>query len=289
MPVRPALLRTELAVAAAGLCVATAGHAVELNPAAVVYQTPEQFTWADPTDKVATNRTNLYGDPNKPGLYIYINKFKPNRFGNPHYHPNDRFITVIDGAGWKGSGPVVDPANAKRLPKGSFMIDHALKVHWDGTKEENGAYLIAGMGPATNIEVAKSGGVFAGLDPDAVTTRTPDQIEWKDNGANRTANLVGDPGKPGLYVQMLTWPKGNHFSRPHSHSHDRFITVLSGTWWVGTGDTFDSEHLTVPMKPGSFVTHFAKGVHWDGAKDEDTTLLIIGEVPASNPRAEEAK
>ena len=46
---------------------------------------------------------------------------------------------MIDGAGWKGSGPVVDPANAKRLPKGSFMIDHALKVHWDGTKDENGA------------------------------------------------------------------------------------------------------------------------------------------------------
>jgi len=287
MPNRLALLR--IAPAAAALCLATAGHAVELNPAAVVYQTPEQFTWADPTDKVATNRTNLHGDPNKPGLYIYINKFKPNRFGNPHYHPNDRFITVIEGAGWKGSGTVVDPANAKRLPKGSFMIDRALKVHWDGTKEENGAYLIAGMGPATNIEVAKTTGVFTGLDPDAVTTRTPDQIEWKDNGANRTANLVGDPAKPGLYVQMLTWPKGNHFSRPHSHAHDRFITVLSGTWWVGTGDTFDPANLTVPMKPGTFVTHFAKGVHWDGAKDEDTTLLIIGDVPENKPRAEDAK
>jgi len=87
-------LRLALAVAAAALSFVTAAHAAELNPAAVVYQTPEQFKWADPTDKVATNRTVLYGDPDKPGLYIYINKFKPNRFGNPHYHPNDRFITV---------------------------------------------------------------------------------------------------------------------------------------------------------------------------------------------------
>ena len=40
------------------------------------------------------------------------------------------------------------------------------------------------------------------------------------------------------------------------------------------------------MKPGTFVTHFAKGVHWDGAKDEDTTILIIGEGPGSDGRAE---
>jgi hypothetical protein len=41
------------------------------------------------------------------------------RFGGPHYHPNDRFITVIDGTGWKGTGPVVDPAHSTRLPKGT--------------------------------------------------------------------------------------------------------------------------------------------------------------------------
>jgi len=279
--------RLTLALAAAGLSIVTAVHAVELNPAAVISKTPDQLVWSDPTDKVANNRTVLVGDPAKTGLYIYINKFKPNRFGGPHYHPNDRFITVIDGAGWKGTGAVVDPAHALRLPKGSFRIDHALKVHWDGTKDETGEYIIAGYGPATNIEVAKGTGSFTGPDTDAVTTRTPEQIEWKDNGVNRTANLVGDPGKPGIYVQMLTWLKGDHFSRPHFHPNDRFIMVLSGTWWVGTGDTFDPANLTVPMKPGTFVTHFANGVHWDGAKDEDTTILIIGEGAGSN--AAEAK
>jgi quercetin dioxygenase-like cupin family protein len=282
--------RLQLAVAIAALSLATAVQAVELNPAAVIYKTPEQFTWADPTDKVATNRTVLHGDPEKPGdLYIYINKFKPNRFGGPHTHPNDRFITVIEGAGWKGTGPVVDPAHAMRLPKGSFMIDHAMKVHWDGTKDENSAYLITGYGPVANTPVPKATGAYAGLDPSGVTTKTPDQIEWKDNGGNLTATLVGDPGKPGLYVQMLTWKKGNNFSRPHFHPNDRFITVLSGTWWVGTGNKFDPANLTVPMKAGTFVTHFGKGVHWDGAKDEDTTLLIIGEGPATGTLAEEAK
>jgi quercetin dioxygenase-like cupin family protein len=289
MSIHPSPVCVGLSVAIGVTCLTTTGQAIELNPAAVIYKMPEQFQWRDPTDQAVTNQAVLHGDPNQPGLYIYINKFKPNRFGNPHYHPNDRFIIVIEGAGWKGSGPVVDPTNAKRLPKGSFMIDHALKVHWDGTKDENGAYLIAGMGPATNIEVPKTIGSFTGLDPQAVTALTPDQIEWKDNGPNRTATLAGDPEKPGLYVQMLTWRKGNNFSRPHSHPNDRFITVLSGTWWVGSGDEFDPAKLTVPMKPGAFVTHFANGVHWDGAKDEDATILIIGEGRAINMPVDETK
>ena len=282
-------LAITLAIAAATLGLVTAGRAVELDPAAVAYVTPDQFKWRDPTDQVATNQTILLGDPNKPELYIYINKFKPGRFGNPHYHPNDRFITVIDGAAWRGTGPVLDPTHAARVPKGTFMIDHAAKVHWDGTKEESGAYLIAGIGPATNIEVPKSSGPWAGGDPAAATIMLPDQIPWKDHGSFRLASLAGDPDKPGLFVQMLTVLKGADFTRPHVHPGPLFTMVLSGTWWVGTGNTYDPANLAVPLKPGTFVTHFGNRVHWDGAKDEDVTLLIIGEGPVTTARVDEAK
>jgi hypothetical protein len=271
----------------AALSFATTAQAVELDPKAVAIKTPDQFVWRDPTDKATTNNSVLQGDPTKSGgIYIYINKFKPNRFGGPHHHPNNRFIMVIDGASWRGTGAVVDPNHATRVPKGTFMIDHATKVHWDGTKDESGAYLIAGIGPATQTEVPKKDGPWDGGDPSAATIKLPDQIEWKDNGGNLTANLAGDPSKTGLYVQMLRWKKGNNFSRPHTHPNDRYVYVLDGTWWVGTGDKFDPENLTVPIKAGAYVTHFAKQVHWDGAKNEDTTLLIIGEGPTSSPRPE---
>jgi hypothetical protein len=68
-----------------------------------------------------------------------------------------------------------------------------------------------------------------------------------------------------------------------------FITVLAGTWWVGAGNKFDPANLTVPMKAGTFVTDFANGVHWDGAKDEDATVLIVGEGPATGTLVEEGK
>ena len=85
---------------------------------------------------------------------------------------------------------------------------------------------------------------------------------------------------------MTKWLKGNHFSRPHFHPNDRYITVLQGTWWVGSGPKFDPANTT-PMPAGSFVTHFGKQVHWDGAKDEDAVLLIMGEGPGTSTAAEE--
>ena len=120
------------------------------------------------------------------------------------------------------------------------------------------------------------------LDPKAVVFKLPGQINWgpvTPNG-NQQAVLFGDPTKPGLYGVMTKWLAGNHFSRPHFHPNDRFITVLSGTWWVGSGPDFDPS-ASVPMPAGSFVTHYGKQVHWDGAKDTDAVLLIVGEGPAT--------
>ncbi len=125
------------------------------------------------------------------------------------------------------------------------------------------------------------------LDPAALAFKLPDQIRWSPptpSGA-QNAVLVGDPAQEGLYVVMNKWLAGNHFSHPHFHPHDRFITVLKGTWWVGTGVRFDPAG-TVAMPAGTFVTHYGQQVHFDGAKDEDAVILIVGEGPATSTPAE---
>lgn len=116
------------------------------------------------------------------------------------------------------------------------------------------------------------------LNPAALVYTLPNQIHWTDDpiGA-KTAVLAGDPSKPGLYVMLVKWTP-HHMSHPHWHPNDRFITVLSGTWWVGTGTKFDPD-ATVPMPTGTFVRHFAKQVHYDGAKDEEAVLEIVGDGP----------
>jgi quercetin dioxygenase-like cupin family protein len=131
-------------------------------------------------------------------------------------------------------------------------------------------------------------GIAAELNPAAVVYKLPDQVKWSaaDSRGVQSAVLVGDPSKPGFYAMYVKWLKGNHFSRPHFHPNDRYITVLQGTWWVATGPKFDPA-ITIPMPAGSFVTHFGKQVHWDGAKDEDAMLLIVGDGPATSTDAEE--
>jgi quercetin dioxygenase-like cupin family protein len=126
------------------------------------------------------------------------------------------------------------------------------------------------------------------LNPRAITIKLPDQIPWKRNaaGTNETAVLLGDPSKSGLYIQMYKWLPGN-MSRPHWHPNDRYITVLKGTWWVGTGDKFEPD-TTVGIPAGSYVVHTAKEIHYDGAKGEEVWLLMVGEgpetaTPASTP------
>jgi quercetin dioxygenase-like cupin family protein len=124
------------------------------------------------------------------------------------------------------------------------------------------------------------------LNPAAIAVKLPDQIVWTDtpDGA-RMAVVAGDPSKPGLYVVLVKWTP-HHMSRPHFHPNDRFITVLSGTWWVGTGSKFGPDG-TVPLPAGSFVTHFRKQIHYDGAKDVEAVLEIVGMGPGTMTPAEQ--
>jgi quercetin dioxygenase-like cupin family protein len=127
----------------------------------------------------------------------------------------------------------------------------------------------------------------AELDPKAISYTLPENIQWRDNAArtNQSAILYGDPEKTEPYAMLLKWKAGN-MSRPHFHPNDRFFVVLSGTWWVGTGKKFDPAS-TVPLPPGSYVVHYAKGIHYDGAKDGDTVIMVHGMGPATTTPAEE--
>jgi hypothetical protein len=125
-----------------------------------------------------------------------------------------------------------------------------------------------------------------GPDPKVMSYKLPDQIKWTSNGSGaEVANLYGDPAKPGYYIYLNKWTP-HHMSRPHYHPNDRFITVLKGTWWVGTGPKYDPD-TTTAMPAGSFVVHYGKQIHWDGAKDEECVLLISGEGPAGSTSAEQ--
>ena len=123
------------------------------------------------------------------------------------------------------------------------------------------------------------------LNPQALKYLLPDHIDWKPAAGlpgAESATLVGDPGKPGFYVVMNRFHAGA-FSHPHYHPNDRYILVVSGTWWAATGATFDPERLTTPFGPGTFVTHAGRQVHYDGARagSGDVVVMIFGQGPGT--------
>jgi len=130
--------------------------AVELDSAALVYNLPDQLKWRDPTGAAGINQAVLQGDPTKPGLYVVLNHFKPGNFSRPHFHPNDRFITVVKGTWWVATGNKFDTNNMVPMPTGSFVTHFGKQVHWDGAKDEDAWVLIVGEGPATSTRVEEA-------------------------------------------------------------------------------------------------------------------------------------
>ena len=126
--------------------------------------------------------------------------------------------------------------------------------------------------------------------PDFIRISAAD-VQWQDipdgHGA-RMATLAGNPDKPGMYVVRVKFPP-HLMDRPHWHPNARYVTVLEGTWYTGTGDTFDLARA-IPLKPGSFMMHPAKAVHWDGSASAETVIVqIIGEGPGDSTPVDATK
>ena len=123
----------------------------------------------------------------------------------------------------------------------------------------------------------------------------PEDIEWKPFPAfppsARLAVVVGEPTGPGPYVIRVKLPAGVKLM-PHVHPEDRVYTVISGVFYIGLGEHFDSAKLEADP-PGSVIVlpggtpHF----HWARSGDYVTQVTAIGPLgleyvdPGDDPRS----
>ena len=131
----------------------------------------------------------------------------------------------------------------------------------------------------TAASVAVAADNYSVPDPSHIVFTAPKDVKWKMGAGSDQAVIFGDPDKPGLYGILIRWHPGQ-FSRPHFHNTDRYAYVISGTWWVSSSDTYDLSK-TYPMPAGSVVTDLANTVHFDGAKDGDALLELVGVGPVT--------
>jgi quercetin dioxygenase-like cupin family protein len=102
--------------------------------------------------------------------------------------------------------------------------------------------------------------------------------------------VVGDISEPAPYVVRVKVPAGVKLM-PHRHHEDRVYTVMSGVFYIGVGEQFDSGRLEA-YPPGAVVVlpggtpHF----HWAKSGEYVTQVTATGPItldyvdPEDDPR-----
>ena len=108
--------------------------------------TPDEFTW------VPTPTGNLQalfaGDPKKAGLYAYRTRFPANFRNRPHFHPDERIVTVVSGTLYVGYGEEFDESKMKALPAGSIFVEPPKQSHFVWAKDGEVIIQVIGNGPS---------------------------------------------------------------------------------------------------------------------------------------------
>lgn len=127
----------------------------------------------------------------------------------------------------------------------------------------------------------------------------PAAIQWQPAPASLPPGasavvLEGDPAQPGPFTLRLSLPHGYRIP-PHYHGGQERVTVLSGTFVVGTGNTFDTAAAT-ELPAGTYASMPAGMAHYAFAKGE--TVIQLNNVgpwsityvnPADDPRKRPAR
>jgi len=123
---------------------------------------------------------------------------------------------------------------------------------------------------------------------------SPDDVKWGEGSpalppGSKMAVIFGDPKNAGPFTLRIKLP-ANYKISPHFHPDTETVTVLSGTFHVSMGDTFDASKVKA-LGVGSFAALPAKSPHFAMTKEE--TLIQVTAVgpwtltyvnPADDPR-----
>jgi quercetin dioxygenase-like cupin family protein len=112
---------------------------------------------------------------------------------------------------------------------------------------------------------------------------TPAGIKWGDpppvfeKGASFTV-LSGNPAEAGVFTVRLKMPAGYRIN-PHWHPADEHVTVISGTFLLGMGETFNKATMT-SLPAGGYALLPAEMRHYAMAK-----TAVVVQVHGTGPFA----
>lgn len=145
--------------------------------------------------------------------------------------------------------------------------------------------LVIAVAAAAGASAAQPGGSTAHV------LTAPADLVWSEGPfpGTQAAVLEGDPKQPGPFTMRLKLP-ANMKLPAHWHPADEHVTVISGTFFIGTGESFDAAKAKA-LPDGSFALLPANMRHF--AYTTDAAMIQLHGVgpwgirfvnPAEDPR-----
>ena len=112
--------------------------------------TPDDIEWD--TDR-ANHRAQIGGSSETAGLYVYRTRFPEGFRNQPHYHPDNRVVTVISGTLHVAHGSQIDEAAMRPIPAGGLWTEPAGVPHYVWAKDGPVIIQVIGEGPSATTPV----------------------------------------------------------------------------------------------------------------------------------------
>ena len=129
------------------LCISTVfAQSSALDPVRLSAEEMKDMNWV--LMPIGVHRAVVAGDDKKPGIYAYRTRFPVGFKSQPHFHSDDRIVTVLSGTLYVAFGEQFDEGEMKSLPAGSVFTEPAKQAHYVWAKDSEVMIQIIGIGPS---------------------------------------------------------------------------------------------------------------------------------------------
>lgn len=145
-------MRTMFGLAARPLTIGLVSLAAFVQPASrgaftPIRTTAEEIPWPAAPGAGCSQQVVVAGDMTAPRLYSTRMKFAAGCKVQPHSHPNDRVVVVLEGTMYVGFGAAFDEGGLKALPPGSVWTEPGSQNHFAWAKDGDVILQVSGIGP----------------------------------------------------------------------------------------------------------------------------------------------
>lgn len=123
-------------------------YAEEFN---AVKTSSDELSWTKLGEKVWFSP--ITGNEKTPGMYVYRVKFEKGHKNEPHYHTDERVVTVLAGSLYVGFGKEFKESEMVKLSTGGTYTEPKKFPHYVWAKDQEVVLQVVGSGSSKRVSV----------------------------------------------------------------------------------------------------------------------------------------